>query len=156
MAPEARRGPKHQILQRHRLLHSRPETVTDPLFVDSPFFDPNDLLQVKYEMLRRVRVDHAAVSSAAHAFGFSRQAFYEAQAAFDRAGLAGLVPDKPGPRGAHKLSEPIVQFLRSERAKDRNVSSALLADKVLRRFGVSVHARSIDRALARSEKKTPT
>jgi hypothetical protein len=29
--------------------------VTDPLFRDSAFFDPDDLVQVKYEMLRSVQ-----------------------------------------------------------------------------------------------------
>ena len=38
-----------------RVLHPHPETVTAALFQDSAFFDPDDLIQVKYEMLRRSR-----------------------------------------------------------------------------------------------------
>jgi len=39
-----------------------------------------DVVQVKYEMLRRVRVDQVPMARAARAFGFSRPAFYQAQA----------------------------------------------------------------------------
>src|SRR4051812_49751372 len=33
-------------------LNPRADDVRDPAFVDSEFFDPRDLVQVKYEMLR--------------------------------------------------------------------------------------------------------
>ena len=59
-----------------------------------------DLLQVKYEMLRQVRVENQAVSHVAEAFGFSRPSFYLAQAGFAARGLAGLIPQKRGPRHA--------------------------------------------------------
>ena len=66
--------------------------MTDPAFNGAnTFFDPEDLVQVKYEMLRRVREDGQAVTQASAAFGFSRPSFYEAQVAFERAGLPGLV-----------------------------------------------------------------
>src|SRR5713101_1882440 len=64
---------------------------------DSDFFDPHDLLQVKYEMLRRVRRDAVTVSQAARLFGFSRPSFYHARDAFTRGGLGALVPQKRGP-----------------------------------------------------------
>ena len=54
---------------------------------DSDFFDPDDMIQVKYEMLRQVHVDNLSVSQAAHEFGFSRPSFYQASASFEQAGL---------------------------------------------------------------------
>ena len=42
---------------------------------------------------------------------FSRPVLYQAQAALTRGGLAALVPKKPGPRRAHKLSPEVVDFL---------------------------------------------
>src|SRR5437016_717029 len=95
---------KIAALKQQGVLNSRPLGVSDALFQDSDFFDRNDLVQVKYEMLRRVRVDGWSVSSAAVSFGFSRPAFYQAQAAYAVAGLPGLIPQRPGPRQAHKLS----------------------------------------------------
>ena len=45
------------------------------MFLASPFCDPRDVVQVKYEMVRRVRVDKVPVARAARAFGYCRQAF---------------------------------------------------------------------------------
>ena len=47
---------KGESLRQQGVLNPHPEKVADPLFHDSEFFDPRDLVQVKYEMLRRVRV----------------------------------------------------------------------------------------------------
>ena len=59
---------------------------------------------MKYEMLRLVSVEKRPVSEAAKLCGFSRPSFYQAQAAFAQSGLAGLIPQKPGPRSGHKLT----------------------------------------------------
>ena len=149
------RDPKAQALQHQGALHPHPEHVTDDLFVTREFFDPRDLVQIKYEMLRRVQREGHAVSRSAVAFGFSRPTFYQARALLERGGLAALVPKKPGPRRAHKLSTEVVDFLQEERALDASLSSLELARRVQQRFGRKVHARSVERALARREKKRP-
>jgi transposase len=105
-------------------------------------------------MLRRVRVEAQPVAAVARAFGCSRQALYEAQAAFSSEGLAGLLPDKRGPRTAHKLAAHVVTFLQEYRSAEPAVSSAALARLVQRRFRISVHPRSVERALSRAEKNT--
>jgi transposase len=134
-------------------LNRRPEAVSDLLFREDDFFDPQDLVQVKYEMLRRVRREGLAISKAASTFGFSRPAYYQAQFAFEREGLPGLVPKKRGPRGGHKLTGEVLEFVEQERAKDDSVRATVLAGLVAERFGVRVHPRSIERALVRSKKK---
>jgi transposase len=153
MAARKPPDPKVAALRARGCLHPRPDAVRDPLFSDHEFFDARDLVQVKYEMLRRSRVDGQPVAASAAAFGFSRPTFYEAQAAFERAGLHGLVPAKPGPRRAHKLSDEIVDFLEKRLADDGELGAADLADLVEKRFGRNVHPRSVERALARREKK---
>src|SRR5580704_8333391 len=85
------------------------------------FCDRDDLLQVKYEMLRRVRVDKNSVSQSASAFGFSRPTYYQAEADFQRAGLFGLLPEKRGPRQGHKLTADILDFAAQLRASDPSV-----------------------------------
>jgi transposase len=144
--------PKVAALRARRCLNPRPEAVRDERFARSEFFDARDLVQVKYEMVRRVRADGEAVSRSARAFGFSRPSFYEAAAALDAGGLAGLVPARPGPRRAHKLTEEVVAFARERRAADRSLRSGDLVDAIAQRFGVRVHPRSVERALARAER----
>jgi transposase len=147
--------PKEEALRKRRALNPQADEVQDPLFREDPFFDSRDLLQVKYEMLRRVRVDGETVSDAASSFGFSRPSFYESREAFEEGGLAGLLPKKRGPHGGHKLTEEIVEFLCRERERDDTLSAEDLADAVARRYGVKVHPRSIHRVLAARKKKPP-
>jgi hypothetical protein len=92
---------KASALRQHHVFNARPSRVRDPAFAGgSPFFDANDLVQVKYEMLRRVREHGQRVSEASATFGFSRPSFYEAQAAFEESGLPGLnPPSAPGRSG---------------------------------------------------------
>ncbi|MQA25834.1 MAG: helix-turn-helix domain-containing protein [Micromonosporaceae bacterium] len=151
MARKRKPDPKVEALRQTRTLNPRPEAVSDEEFASSEFFDARDVVQVKYEMVRRAQVDGAAVAHAAAAFGFSRPSYYEAAAALERDGLGGLVPAKPGPRRAHKLTEEIVAFARAARQEDPSARSADLAAEIEQRFGVRVHPRSVQRALARAK-----
>jgi len=83
----------------------------------------------------------------------SRPSFYQAKAVYEQGGLPALLPKKPGPRRAHKLSEKIVETVRGMLDREPDTDSATLAERVEERFGVSVHPRSIERALVRQEKK---
>lgn len=145
--------PKAQALRDHGCLNPHPERVADPAFVGDDFFDARNVVQVKYEMLRRVRVDGNPVATSAAAFGLSRPTFYHAQTAFERDGLGGLVPSKPGPRHAHKLSEDVVDLLEQKVASGEVSGASELAALVKDHFGRDVHPRSVERALARREKK---
>jgi len=150
MAGRARDG-KARELARSRTLNPRPETVADEGFRSAEFFDARDLVQVRYEMVRRVEAEGSSVSAAAGAFGFSRQSYYTAARALADEGLAGLVPAKPGPRGAHKLTDEVLEHLERLRQADPGLGAAQLAAAVAERFGVTVHRRSVERALARRE-----
>jgi transposase len=142
---------KESALAESRTLNPRPEAVRDEQFGSSEFFDARDLVQVKYEMVRRVRVDGAPVTAAATAFGFSRPSYYDAAAAVDRDGLGALVPAKPGPRRAHKLTDEVIAYARRLREADPSLGSVRLADAIAAKFTVRVHPRSVERALARAE-----
>lgn len=145
---------KRQTLRRHGTLNPQPESVAHPLFQDSDFFDPDDLLQVKYEMLRQVHVDGESISGAARDFGFSRPSFYQAQAAFQQDGISGLFPHKRGPQGGHKLTSEVMEFILQQRSEDPALTPEQLAEAIQQRFRLQVHPRSIQRRLL-AEKKRP-
>jgi hypothetical protein len=147
------RDAKRSLLRQQGVLHPHPEAVTAALFQENSFFDPNDLIQVKYEMLRRVEVEQAPISLAAHEAGLSRPSFYQAQAAIQQNGLAGFIPQKPGPHGAHKLTPSVLDFLDRQRASQPDLSYAKLARLVQEQLGVTVHPRTIERVLSRRQKK---
>ena len=144
-----RPDPKTAELARSRTLNPHPETVSDELFATSAFFDARDLVQVKYEMLRRVEHGDASVAAAAAAFGLSRQTYYTAAQALAASGMGGLLPAKPGPRGAHKLTDEVLDHIASLLARDPELSSAALAQAIETHFSLHVHPRSVERALAR-------
>jgi hypothetical protein len=75
---QGRRDPKEAALAQARCLNPHPEQVTDAEFLASDFFDARDAVQVKYEMVRKVRACGAPVTEAATAFGYSRPAYYAA------------------------------------------------------------------------------
>jgi transposase len=145
---------KARELARSRTLNPHPGAVSDEAFAAAEFFDARDVVQVKYEMVRRVESGGVSVSAAAAAFGFSRQSYYTAAAALADGGLQALVPAKPGPRGAHKLTGEVLDYLEGLRAADPGLRPAALAEAVTERFGVRVHPRSVERALARREAAT--
>ena len=115
---DTRPDPKEAALAEARCLNPHPEQVTDPEFLASDFFDARDAVQVKYEMVRKVRAGGAPVTEAAAAFGYSRPAYYAAAAALESSGLDGLVPARPGPRGASKLTEEILAWAEEQLAAD--------------------------------------
>ena len=150
---DERQDSKCRALREHGALHPRPGRVRDPIFQGSQFFDPRDLALVKYEMIRRVRVDGRPISEAARAFGFSRVALYQAMSTFQKEGLPGLLPRRRGPKTANKLTDTVLEFIDASRAADSGLRAPALARMVKQRLGLTVHPRSIERALARRAKK---
>jgi len=151
--PDPDQQRKRQTLRRHGTLNPEPESVTHPLFHNNDFFDPDDLLQVKYEMLRQVHVDNNSISGSARVFGFSRPSFYQAQTAYQQDGVFGLLPHKRGPQGGHKLTGHVLEFVAQQRAEDPTRTPEQLAAAVQKRFQVQVHPRSIQRRLLPQKKR---
>ena len=138
---------KGRALREHGALHPRPSQVHDPLFQHSEFFDPRDAVQVKYEMLRRASVENASVTNVAQQYGVSRPTYYQARANLEAAGIAGLVPKKPGPRGPHKLQGAILAFLQKQLLPGEPIRARALAALIGQEFGVAVHPRTIERTV---------
>jgi transposase len=147
---------KRAALRQANALHPHPDDVKAPIFLEGEFFDRRDLVQVKYELLRSVRVDDASVVDAAAAFGLSRPSYYEALDAFRERGLLGLLPRKRGPRRAHKLAAEVIDVVRQLRSAEPTIRPAELARRIQERFDISVHPRSIERALTRVGKAAGT
>ncbi|PYU69665.1 MAG: hypothetical protein DMG52_28340 [Acidobacteria bacterium] len=153
MPKKAAKKSKRDALKRHGTLNPHPRAVTDPLFETGDFFDRDDTVQVKYEMLRRVTLDKQSVTQSATAFGFSRPTYYQAEADFQQDGLFGLLPEKRGPRQGHKLTSEVLDFVMQLRATDPSLRALDLAAAIQERFAIKAHPRSIERALRRQEKK---
>jgi transposase len=142
---------KIKSLEENGALNRAPHAVEDELFKEGDFFDPHDLMQVKYEMVRRVEKDNWKVARASKAFGYSRPFFYEVQKAIKKEGLPGLIPCKRGPKTPHKLTENVMQFV-EEQKNEKNITRASeLANLIKKHFGFTIHPRSIERTLEKKK-----
>ena len=145
--------PKSQALARDGALNPNPEAVRDPLFSSNPFFDSKDLVQVRYEMVRRHSIDGMSISDVAAAFGFSRPTFYKTQSALASDGLIGLLPRLRGPKGGHKISDEVVAFVIELKAAHPELTTPQCLAAVETQFSITLHRRSLERALAGKKKR---
>ena len=152
MTPHQRRA-KQETLGRQNVLYHNAESITDELFHSEDFFDPHDLIQVKYEMLRRVRRDNWSVTRAADTFGFSRISYYAIHRAFEAEGIAGLLPKKRGPKHPTKLTERVLAFIDRQGEQSPPPSAVRVQALLAEELGVTVHKRTVERVLQRKKKR---
>ena len=137
-----------QRLKQEGTVHPNPDKVRADLVEKSPFFDANDLMQMKYEMLRSVNIDHQSIADAAHTFGLSRVAYYHAQKQYQRHGLVGLLPSKRGPKHPHKFTSEVMSFIEEQLvATGQRLDWKLLSKQIEDKFGIITHPRSVERAV---------
>jgi len=153
--PKQPKDDKTESLKKYGALNPHPHKVAEKMFSDPAleFFDPRDLVQVKYEMLRAVDMEGRSVKQTSEAFGFSRPAFYQAQSQFKKGGVSGLVKKRPGPKSAHKLSADVLAFIEEKLEEGKPLGARKLAPLIKEKFGKHVHPRTIERAVTRRKKK---
>lgn len=134
-------------------LNRTPETVRDLLFRTGGFFDARDLLQLRYELVRRHRVENVPVAVTAELFGVSLPTAYQAHAAFEAGGVAGLLPKRRGPKAGHKLTPEVLAHIEQRLRERPDWRTAELLRELESRFGLTIHRRSLERAL-RGKKKS--
>lgn len=144
---------KIEEMRKNGTLNPKHAEVEDELFESSVFFDAHDLVQVKYEMLRRVEKDGLSISDAAKSFGLSRPTYYEAREALDKSGIVGLQPKQRGPKVAHKITKEVLGHANKLLEKEPNINTAELAAKICSKFEIEIHPRSLIRALKEDKKK---
>ena len=155
MPPHPSPQNKHDALRATGTLNARSAQVRHAIFQGSEFFDPEDLLQLKYEALRALEAEDSSIAKAATEFGLSRPTVYQAQQHFQEQGLHGLLPRKRGPKQPRKLTPAIRQHLQELAVAEPHLQAAQLATRLRRRFKVKVHPRTIEKALKTKAKRGP-
>lgn len=151
MTPES--AAKRQALETAGTFNPRFAQVRHELFHASAFFDPQDLLQLKYEAVRAIQVEHRPIARAAAEFGLSRPTLYQAQRQFQTRGLEGLYPHKRGPKGAHKLTPTVQAHLHRWVTAEPQLTAHELAQRLRQQLRVKVHPRTIEKTLQPRVKK---
>jgi transposase len=144
---------KRQALRASGTFNPRHAQVRHALFQRSDFFDPQDLLQLKYETLRALKAADYSIARAAIEFGLSRPTIYQAQSQFQAQGLEGLLPHKRGPKSPHKLTAKVREHLWKLTSAEPDVSALELTRRIRQRFKVKLHPRTVEKALNSKAKK---
>ena len=145
---------KIEVLRSCGVLNPHPEEVRNPLFTENDFFDPHDLVQLKYETIRAVEVDARPIAQAALDSGLSRPTIYEARENFRQEGIEGLLPEKRGPKKPRKLTPQVRDYLEELVASNPDLKAAVLVQRVRRRFGVLLHVRTVEKAVQKKGRQT--
>lgn len=144
---------KTETLKANGSFNRHAAAVTAPLFRSNANFDPCDLVQVKYEMLRAVMRNEMNVTEASAQFGFSRAAYYKIEKSFDAAGISGLCLQKTGPKSPSKATDEILRFVDELKRCNPGITNDRIVEELRNQKGVSLHKRSLQRV--HSKKKLP-
>ena len=136
---------KIQFLKKEGILNLKPDRILCKKFQTLDFFDPLDLPQVRYEMLRSARVDNTSVAGACRKFGFSREYFYRLERGFRERGYASLLASRKGRRPIIALNQEIVNFIAHRKIEEPNVSGESLRKEILRLYKVDCSRRTVER-----------
>jgi len=152
MPSKAAKKSKRDALKRHGTLNPHPNAVTDPLFQTGDFFDRDDLVQVKYEMLGASQSTSSQSLSPLQHSASPALPSIKRKPTFSEMASSGYCPRSEAP-ARHKLTSEVLDFAMQLRTSDPSLRPLDLAAAIQERFAINVHPRSIERALRRQEKK---
>lgn len=138
---------KVEFLKKEGMLNPKPERVLHPLFQDQAFFDPLDLPQVRYEMLRSARADKLTVTEVCHLFGFSREYFYRLERGFMSRGYAGLLGAPRGRRPLVALNQEIVNYIIYRKMSEPWLTGEELRKELKEIYKVDCSRRTVERII---------
>jgi len=138
---------KQDFLNKEGLANRRAERVTHSLFLTLDFFDPLDLPQVKYELLRAARVDNISVTEACNLFGFSREYFYRLEKAFMKHGYVSVIGSAMGRRPIIALNQEIVSFIVHRKMEEPRLSGKALRKEILQQYSIDCSRRTVERII---------
>jgi len=142
---------KTKFLRNEGLVNPKPERVTHSLFQTNEFFDPLDLPQLRYEMLRIARVEQAPVTEACRLFGFSREYFYRLEREFMSRGYAGLLGSFRGRRPLIALNQELVNFIIHRKMTEPCLTGEDLRKELKRTYQVECSRRTVERIIEKLE-----
>ena len=136
---------KKKFLEQEGLINPKPERVLHPLFETLKFFDPLDLPQVRYEMIRAARVENITVAKACKLFGFSREYFYKLERSFMARGYVALLGSTMGRRPIIALNQEIVNFIVHRKVEQPTISGERLRQEIQKIYHVDCSRRTVER-----------
>ena len=136
---------KQEILLENGTYNKNYEKVMEQRFVSDDFYDAQDIVQVKYEMLRTARETELTIEDVADTFGFSRAGYYKIKTSFEKEGVSAFVTSKTGPKNALKLKGEYKAFIDQYLTENPDTSSTDLVAILKNERGLSISKRTVER-----------
>ena len=140
---------KADVLKENGTYNADSASVKADEFLHGIFFDPDDLVQVKYEMLRSVEKKESSISEASEKYGLSRQTYYVNKSALEKGGLAALIPKKTGPKEGFKLKDEGRRFIDKYLSEHPGATPHEINAAMAAGMGITVHDRTVSRYLSK-------
>jgi hypothetical protein len=122
---------KNDFLKEEGLLNLNAKKVVHPLFKSVDFFDPSDLAQVRYELLRATKQEKISVAKTCRLFGFSREYFYRLSHSFMETGFPALLKSpQAGRRPLIALNQNILTFIIYRKIDEPQLSGEQLRKEI--------------------------
>ncbi len=141
---------KNEFLEKEGLLNPKPERISASLFADTDFFDPLDLPQVRYEMLRSARIEKTPVTKSCELFGFSREYFYKLERIFMARGLVSLLGAPKGRRPLIAINQEIVNFIVHQKIDNPKLSGEDLRNRIRKLYKIDCSRRTVERIIEKA------
>ena len=142
---------KTEILIANGTYYKRYLSVKKQGFNVGGFYDPRDIVQVKYEMIREAQDSGRTIRDVAEDFGFSRTAYYAIKEDFDANGMLAFIPEKKGPRRQYKLTEQLREFVDEYAAGHPKARAAEIVGAIMSERGVEISKRTVERYTAKKK-----
>jgi len=142
---------KKDILMENGTFNKNYKNVKAAKFINDQFYDPMDIAQVKYEMLKEVEQNGITITDAADNYGFSRTAYYNIKDAFSSQGIKGLIPEKSGPKSPHKLTQTYQERIDEWVAGNPGISSNDIAALINQDGTIQINKRTVERYRAKKK-----
>jgi transposase len=142
---------KKDYLMENGTYNKNHNNVKSPKFLGDYFFDPMDIAQVKYEMLKEVEKNGMTITDATDNYGFSRTSYYNIKEAFSNHGIKGLLPEKPGPKNPHKLTQEVQKRIDEYIAQKPRISSSEITELINQDGVIHINKRTVERYRAKKK-----
>ena len=136
---------KKEILMKNGTFNKNYKKVTEEKFSEGGFYDPMDIVQVRYEMIKETERGGKTIDRISNAYGYSRASYYHIRDNFNKNGMSALIPERTGPKDASKLTGDLREFINEYIGRAPSASSSKIAKAIEQSKGVSVSKRTVER-----------
>ncbi len=138
---------KIEFLKKEGIINTKPDRIIHSLFQNNDFFDPLDLMQVRYEMLRAARIENMTVSEACKQFGYSREYFYSLNRDFISRGFAGIMGSIMGRPPLLAQNPEIINYILQRKFTEPNLTGEDLRRELKSKFQLECSRRTVERLI---------